>query len=320
MLSNMDPMQIAKSLLDAAREGDELLLAVRDYEIVKELGRGGMGAVFLLRHTGIGERVALKLMLPRIAAVEAAKKQFRREAENMIALDHPHVVKLRHWIFLEGVYFFTLEYCDGGSVSDLMQNRLIENGDSRLTIDEAMPIILQALDGLDYAHHAIIPQVKLKDGSYDQGRGLVHRDISPSNLFLCGTGETRATKVGDYGLAKAFDLAGLSGLTEEGAAQGKPAFMPVQQVENYLYAKPDVDIWAMAATLYNMLTGYYPRNFPSGRNPWVVVQLDKVVPIRKRDAGVPRGLADVIDYALIERPEIPFKSAADFKRALQNAL
>jgi len=89
---------------------------------------------------------------------------------------------------------------------------------------------------------------------------------------------------------------------------------------NYRYVKPDVDTWAMAATFYNMLTGYYPRDFTAGVDIWLVVIQNKPVPIRERDATIPKRLAEVIDYALIDNPEIPFKTAAEFKRALEIAL
>ena len=153
--------------------------------------------------------------------------------------------------------FFTLEYCDGGSVDRLMVRR-----GGKLAIGEAVPIILQTLDGLDYAHNAEIPNVKLKDGSIGRGRGLVHRDLKPQNLFLCTVGGTQVAKLGDYGLAKAFDMAGLSGHTYTGEVAGTPQFMPRQQVLRFKDLRPEADVWAIAAALYNMLTGRFPRDFP----------------------------------------------------------
>jgi serine/threonine-protein kinase len=127
-------------------------------------------------------------------------------------------------------------------------------------------------------------------------------------------------KVADFGLAKSFEAAGLSGLTATGSAAGSPWFMPRQQVINFLYAKPDVDVWAVAASLYNMLTGRFPRNFPPGKDPWRVVLESASVPIQNHLPSIPAKLARVIDHALIDQPEIPIKTAAELKRQLKEAL
>lgn len=87
-------------------------------------------------------------------------------------------------------------------------------------------------------------------------------------------------KIGDFGLAKAFDRAGLSGLTRTGAVAGTVRYMPRTQVVDYKYAKPEVDVWATAATLYRMLTGTTPRDFPPGTDPIVVLLRESAVPIR----------------------------------------
>jgi serine/threonine protein kinase len=92
-----------------------------------------------------------------------------------------------------------------------------------------------------------------------------------------------------------------------------------QQIVNFKYTKPDVDVWATAATLYNMLTGVYPRDF-EGRDPFNAVLQQDAVPIRQRDPNIPQAVAEVIDLALRDRPEIYFKSAAEFKKALESVL
>jgi eukaryotic-like serine/threonine-protein kinase len=310
-----NPLQIVKRLLGLAKSGAKELQTIGGYEIVKELGQGGMGAVYLARHESSGDQVALKVMLPKVAANEKSKEMFLREIENTKALKHRNVVQLRDAGFSHGTYFFTLEYCDGGSVDLLMKQR-----GGPLSMDEAVPIVLQALEGLDYAHHAEIPQVKLANGEYGPGKGLVHRDIKPHNLFLTGSERSPVAKVGDYGLAKAFDLAGLSGLTQSGTRMGTPSFMPRQQVVNFKDSRPEVDVWAMAASLYFMLTGRPPRNFPEGVEWFLAVLESNAVPIRKRKPEIPKKLAEVIDRALVDKPEIGIKSAAELKKALEAAL
>ena len=309
-----DPFKIIQYLLMKAGKGKSNLPQFQDYAIERELGRGGMGAVFLARHKLSGEQVALKVMLPQVAVNKRAEETFLREARVTKVLKHPNVVQLHDSGCSDGTFFFTLDFCDGGSVDNL----IVERG-GRLPVDEAIGIIFQALDGLDYAHNVQVT-TKKKDGGFKQKKGLVHRDLKPANIFLSGSGSARQAKVADLGLAKAFRTAGLSGLTATGTAAGSPWFMPRQQVVNFKYARPEVDVWAMAACLYNMLTGFFPRDFPPGRDPWLVVLQDNVVPVERRVASIPPRLAAVINEALIDQPSITFKKAAKFKKALENAL
>jgi serine/threonine-protein kinase len=310
-----DPVHLLNRLLEQSQNGNEALRPLRGYRIVKELGRGGMGAVYLVCHQATGAQLALKVMLPQVAAHPQARDLFLREAANTRALNHPHVVRLHDVGFSQGSFFFTLEYCPGGSVLQLLKERK-----SPLSIDEAAPLILQVLSGLDYAHQAEIPQVRLADGRVGAGRGLVHRDLKPGNIFLAGPGKDRVAKIGDYGLAKAFVQAGFSGMSATGARAGTPVFMPRQQVIEFKYARPEVDVWAAAATLYHLLTGKYPREFARDADPWQVVLQTKPIPIRRRNAALPKRFAAVIDAALVDDPEIGMKTAAELREALGGVL
>jgi serine/threonine protein kinase len=310
-----DLSRLLHQLLGHARQGEAPLATLAGYTLLKELGRGGMGAVYLARRDEQDQPVALKLMLPQGAASERATAQFLREIEQMKRLQHPHIVQLYEAGYAAGIYFFTLEYCAGGS----LRGRLSERG-GPLPVEEAVGLILQALAGLHYAHTLDQNASPQATGQAGAGPGLVHRDIKPANLFLSGTSQAPLVKVGDFGLAKAFDLAGLSGLTRSGAIMGTPAYMPRQLAINFKYAQPAVDVWAMAASLYHLLTGTVPRDFAPGRDPWLVVLQSQAVPIRQRRATIPKRLAEVIDHALEDQPEIGFKTVATFKQALEGAL
>src|SRR5438445_7216305 len=157
-----------------------------------------MGAVYLAKHERTGQPVAIKLMLPQVAADERAVELFQREVRNTMALQHRHVVRCLDHGYARGTFFLVLEYCEGGSVDQLMAQR-----GGTLPVDEAVEITLQALEGLEYTHQAPIPFVKQKGGGYGPGTGLVHRDLKPANLFLTGWGSSRLVKIDDYGLAKA---------------------------------------------------------------------------------------------------------------------
>ncbi|MEM9541320.1 MAG: protein kinase [Cyanobacteria bacterium P01_E01_bin.42] len=301
-----------KNLLQRANQGEKELANLKHYKIIEKLGQGGCGVVYLALNQTNGELVALKILLPQIAASPRHIEKFQREIANTQALNHPNVVKLRDFGYCDGIFFFTLEYCEMGSVLQLMQQK-----GRPLTVGESLPIILQILDGLHYAHHADIPYVKLHDGTIAKGRGLVHRDIKPGNIFLTQISDRCIAKIGDYGLAKAFDRAGLSGQTLTGSSAGTPAYMPRQQVIDFKYAKPAVDVWATAATLYTLLTGDIPRNLTQ-TDPLLAVLRTNPIPIRERNPNIPKSLAEVIDRALIDIPDIPFQTALEFKQALEN--
>lgn len=287
---------------------------LNSYTIIKELGRGGFGVVYLARQDATGKEVALKLLLPQVIATEGTVEKFLREIENTKALKHPNVVQLLDAGYWEQSFFFTLEYCNAGSEIDLMKQL-----GKPLPIPLALDIILQVLDGLAYTHNAEIPFVKCADGGFTRGRGLVHRDIKPANIFLIKDNKGYLAKVGDYGLSKAFDVAGLSGQTLTGSVAGTPVFMPRQQIIDFKYAQPDVDVWAVAASLYFMITGYFPRDL-DGKDPILGILKNPAVPIQHRSQNVPGRLAKVIDLALIDNPEIHFKTATELKQALLSAI
>jgi hypothetical protein len=292
------------------------LQSIANYHIIHSLGQGGCGEVFLVKHIHTKKLLALKLMLPQVAAQPEGVKKFLRETENTKCLQHPHVIQLLDYGFAENAFFFTMEYCDCGDVLKLMETQ-----GGCLPVNIAIPIILQVLDGLIYAHNVEIPHVLLADGTKGTGKGLVHRDLKPSNIFLTDVNGKMIAKIGDYGLAKAFDLAGLSGQTLTGTKAGSPAFMCRQQLIDFKRALPEVDVWAAAASLYCMLTGDVPRDFVG--DPFSCVLKNDVVPIQKRDNNVEnisQKLADVIDLALREKPQLHFKTAADFKQALLDSI
>lgn len=300
-----DVMTLLVKLAQAGTRSD--LRAIAEYTLLGELGRGGMGAVYLARHRDSGRLVALKLMLPKVAANATARARFLREVELTRMLRHPNVTALYEDGFADGAFFFTTEYCAGGSLDKLLQAR-----GGRLPAAEAVKYALDVLDGLEYAHE----------------RGVVHRDLSPSNILLAdaAAGSVRGyvprspgylAKVGDFGLGKAFDQAGLSGLTRTGAKAGKPWYLARQQVVNFKQVPKSVDVWALAACLYKCLTGTYARDFPADVDQWQVILYSSPIPIRERDPGIPTALAEVVDEALREHPDIGFTTAAAFRDALR---
>jgi serine/threonine protein kinase len=308
-----NPADVVERLLATAPPEAPGLESLHGYEVKRLLGHGGMASVFLLRHRESGEEMALKIMRPRGDVPSDACQRFLREAETTRALCHPNVVALRQVGYCAETFFLGLEYCNRGTVADRIERR------GKMPARDALAITFQALAALEYAHSVQLPVVQLAAGGRTVAQGLVHRDIKPNNLFLHHAGGVTQVKVGDYGLAKAFDAAGLSGFTRTGATAGTPWFMPRQQLVNFKYARPEVDIWSLAASLYFMLTGKPPRVFPEGCDWWRQVLETRPIAIRKREPSVPARLAAVIDRALVDQPAIVFQSAPEFREALQAA-
>lgn len=272
---------------------------IAGYKIEKKIGAGGFGAVYLARHETDGQRVAVKVMLSRIAVDEGSRKRFLREIDSMKDLKHEYLVPLLDHGSAGGAFYFIMDYCEGGSLDDLIRQR-----GGKIALSEAGPIMLDALAGLAYAHQ----------------QDFVHRDLKPGNILLAGPQGQRVAKITDLGLAKNFREAGLSGMTVTGSVAGTPVFMPREQVTNFKYVKPVSDVWSMGATLYNMLTGRVPRDTRRGQDPMEAILHGQIVPIRKRDSSIPKSVAEVIDRALDNSIKNRYKDADGMRKALEKAL
>ncbi len=268
---------------------------VGPYAIERLLGKGGMGAVYLARHRDGGPPVALKVILPRMLVDEGVQEIFVREIEVTRALRHRNVVGLLDFGRDEGRFYFALEYCPGGS-AEALRVRL----GGRVPLPSVLRIAVDALEGLAAAHES----------------GFVHRDLKPDNVLL---GEDGTARLADFGLAKSFQQAGLSGLTATGVIGGTFPFMAREQLTSYREARPTTDVWSMAATLYFLLTGEYARDF-GDQDPVAVILRGGTVPLRQRDPSVPEDFAAVIDRALDDEPARRFPTAREFGDAVKGVL
>ncbi len=269
------------------------------YIVEKELGRGGFGAAYLARRMKDNQRIALKVMLSQTNVDKSNLEQFLREIRNVSSLKHPNIVQIFDFGSTEGILYFAMEWCEGGGV-----DRLMAQHNGKLPLQWAKPIILQSLDALAHAH----------------AKGFVHRDLKPSNILLAFAQNNVVAKLSDFGLAKSFEKAGLSGLTLTGNYAGTPYFIPREQITNFKYVKPVSDVWSMGATIYNMLTGTVPYPFTKERDPIDVILNDDVVPIRQRDKTLPKNLCAVLDNALEKKVKDRYQTAAEMLVAMRQAL
>jgi serine/threonine-protein kinase len=269
--------------------------AIPGYEIVRKLGQGGMGAVYLARHLASGEPVALKVIIPEAAASERVVNRFLREARVLSLLEHPRIVRFREMGVHLGQLYFAMEYVETTGLAALLAGK---SSTFRLRLCTAL--LGHALEGLHHAH----------------GQGIVHRDVKPGNLLLSRDGPRVRVKVADFGLAKNYEDAGLSGMTRQGEGLGTVCFMAPEQIAGARDARPAVDVYGAAATLYHVLSGAYPYDFPPGRDPFLVVLEAPVVPLTRRCPWVPPPLADVLHRALAREPDDRWPTAEALRQPL----
>ena len=295
----MDPAQILRDML-AQKEGKpaqkEGLPVIAGYRIKRRIGIGGYGSVYLAESESDARRVAIKVMLARVAVDENARTKFSREIELLTGLRHENVVAVYDSGSAGSAFYFVMEHCPGGSVADYMESQ-----GGKLTPAVALPIMRQALQGLAFVHQ----------------KSVVHRDLKPHNILLAGTPTAPIAKIADLGLAKNFERAGLSGHTMTGAYAGTPIYMPKEQLTGYKYVKPVSDVWSLGATFYNMLTGATPRDFPKGCDPLEVILKGEIIPIRRRDSGIPAGLAEVLDRAVAASAKDRYADAGEMLTDMQ---
>jgi WD40 repeat protein len=263
---------------------------VAGYEILGELGRGGMGVVYRARHVALDRLVALKMILAGEHASEQNLARFRKEAEAVARLQHPHIVQIYEVGEQHGLPFFSLELVDGQGLDRKLEGRPLPPAEAA-----------QLAETLARAMHAA------------HERGIVHRDLKPANVLLTSDGNPKIT---DFGLAKKLDQA--TGPTVSGAIIGTPSYMAPEQASGRTRdVCPAVDIYALGAILYEMLTGRPPF---VGANPAdTLMQLlsSDPVPPRRLNPRVPADLETVCLKCLRKEPPKRYATALALAEDLQ---
>src|SRR5262249_18728338 len=193
--------------------------AIPGYEILGELGRGGTGVVYKARQIGLNRIVALKMILSGAHAAQAELDRFRTEALAIAQVRHPNIVQIYDIGDHDGLPYFSLEYCEGGSLAAQLRGEPQSPNDAAFTVE----VLARAV------HCA-------------QGRQILHRDLKPANVLLTADGELKVT---DFGLAKRLDAD--DHRTRTGVAMGTPSYMAPEQVNGSKDISPAVDIYALGA-------------------------------------------------------------------------
>ncbi|MGB7294491.1 MAG: serine/threonine-protein kinase, partial [Candidatus Aminicenantales bacterium] len=196
------------------------------YEVQEELGKGGMGRVYKVLDTEIGETVALKLLNPDIAAERRTIERFRNELKVARKITHRNVCRMHDINKEKTTYFITMEFVPGEDLKSLIRRK------ERLTEDEAVSLAEQVCAGLGEAHRL----------------GVTHRDLKPQNIMIDEEGKAR---IMDFGIARSQET---RGVTEEGLIIGTPDYMSPEQVEG-AEAEPRSDVYSLGVVIYEMVTG-----------------------------------------------------------------
>jgi WD40 repeat protein/tRNA A-37 threonylcarbamoyl transferase component Bud32 len=280
-----------------------------DYEILEEIGRGGMGIVYRTRQVSRDRIVALKVIRKERLSHPEVVRRFRREVQAAARLSHPNVVLVYDADQEGDTHFLAMEYVPGITLQRLVE----EHG--ALPVPQACDYVRQVALGLQHAHE----------------QALVHRDIKPANLMVTATAPARPgalayggalVKVLDMGVARLYALSGnqeelLSTLTQDGAMLGTPDYIAPEQLENAHEADIRADLYSLGCTFHFLLTGQVP--FPGGT---LIQKLDKQrwavpPPVDQVRPEVPAGVAAVVRKLMAKKPAERYQTPAELVAALE---
>jgi serine/threonine protein kinase len=283
--TNVDPAQVpssGQSVADALHD----LRSLGEYRLLRRLGEGGMGAVYLGYHEGKDQQVAVKVLGEHLASNQAYVDRFYREAKSGALLNHPNIVRTINVGQDQATHkhYLVLEFVDGPSAQAILERQ------GRLALGDAVHIALDVARALEHAH----------------SRNIVHRDIKPDNILITRSG---VSKLVDLGLARRTDEA--SHLTAARQGFGTTYYMPYEQAVNAKYADGRSDIYALGATLYHLVTGSVPF---AGDNHLEVVEKKSrgdFVPASVLNPAVPPVLDHILRRMLARHPRDRYQTASE---------
>lgn len=262
------------------------------YTIVRLLGAGGMGEVYLAQHPRLPRHDALKILPARLTADHEYRQRFSREADVAAGLSHPNIVGIHDRGEFDGQLWLSMEYVQGTDVARLLGTRYRSGMPPR----QVLEIVTAVADALDYAH----------------SRGLLHRDVKPANILLDDSGARRRVKLADFGIAR--QLGDISGLTATNMMVGTTAYSAPEQLQG-LNLDGRADEYALGCTAFHMLTGSAPFEHS---NPAVVITQHLSAPRPQVADRRPElaGLNEVLARAIAREPADRYPSCSEFAAAL----
>lgn len=283
---------------------DLLGQVIGNCQIEALLGAGGMGQVYRARHMHLDRLQAIKVMHPHLALDPGFQMRFRREAQAVAALEHPHIVRIFGFDEQNGRYYITMEYLPDGSLRTLLDRRAREG--TPWPLNFGLDLVRQSAEALDFAH----------------GRGIVHRDIKPDNILVArhagpGGRSLYVAKITDFGLARMVGDDG--GITAAGVTVGTPAYMSPEQCQG-LALDGRSDIYSLGVVLYEVVTGYLP--FTVSRISEAVEKHVYMQPPSPRTVApdIPVALEAIILRCLAKKPEERYATGAELAQALRQLM
>lgn len=263
---------------------------VPGYEILRELGRGGMGVVYKARQLSLQRIVALKMILSGAHARTRDLDRFRSEAQAVARLHHPNIVEIYEFGEHHDLPYYSLEFVEGGNLARKIRGR-------PLPPLEAARITEELARAIHYCHQ----------------RGILHRDLKPSNILLTADG---VAKIGDFGLAKQLEISG--DLTKSGMVMGTPSYMAPEQTQGRSRdVGPHTDTYALGTILYEMLSGRPPFKADSVLETMEQVGSQEPSPPSRFQSKVPRDLETICLKAMAKEPHRRYRSALDLAQDLE---
>jgi WD40 repeat protein len=267
-----------------------------DYEVLRELGRGGMGVVYLARNRLMGRQEVLKVVGGHLVDRPGVMDRFLAEIRHAARLHHPNIVTAYSAGRLGAGLILAMEHVEGLDLAKIVQAK------GPLPVGHACNYVRQAALGLQHAHE----------------HGMVHRDIKPSNLMLARLGDRSVVKVLDFGLAKATREAPTgAALTQAGEFLGTPAFVAPEQTLDARRADIRADIYSLGCTLYYLLCGGPPFRGTSACQVLMAHQDQEARPLDRVRPEVPAELAGVVARMMAKQPERRYQAPRDVARALE---